>query len=460
MLKNSKTGLVLLISFSILSCANLSTKDDVKSTINSSLPDIPDNWHSLKIDGEFENDFIDQFNDPILENLVNEALSSNNDLLSAAANVERSKALAEQAGASLKPMVNLAFGGTRSGGVESNTPKQTSLNANLQVQWELDLWGRVRSGAKTAYASYQAVEADYQYAKHSIAANVAKAYFSTLEAAKQETLLLSTLANLNKTSQIVNLQYKNGLASSQDVSLVKTDLANIQEQLETLKASKRQGLRALEILVGRYPSAEIDIANKLPVIPPFPNSGIPSELLERRPDIVAVERRVAAAFYALDQAKAAQLPTISLTSGVGGTSSELSNVLKPENLAWQLASNLLAPLFDGGLRESQVNAANADQKAAIAAYTQTVLTAFSEVENSLDSGISLQNRLMLLEEAKKESNNALRVAELNYNEGEIALLDVLTIQQRVTAAESSLVSVYRSLLEQRINIFLALGGEW
>ena len=198
----------------------------------------------------------------------------------------------------------------------------------------------------------------------------------------------------------------------------------------------------------------------LPDAPPPPPAGVPSEILERRPDLVAAERNVAAAFNSLQSAKAARLPAISLTSEIGGTSDSLTNLLDPANVAWTVAGNLVAPLFDGGQRQSQVDISTAEQKQAVAAYGQAALDAFGEVESNLDQGVVLVDRLSSLSEAAAEANEAYRIARLRYDEGETDLIDVLNIQQRVFSAESNLAAVQRLLLDQRVNLNLALGGSW
>ena len=198
----------------------------------------------------------------------------------------------------------------------------------------------------------------------------------------------------------------------------------------------------------------------MPDVPPPPAAGLPSELLERRPDIIAAERRVAAAFNAVTQAKAARLPALSLTGEVGSASRSLSNLLNPANVGWQLGTNLLAPVFDGGARREQVAIATAEQEQALAAYGQAALEAFGELETTLDQGVVVAQRKVDLEEAAREAGRAFRIANLRYQEGETDLLDVLTIQQRVITAQRNLTSVQRLLLDQRVHLHLALGGHW
>ena len=433
---------------------------DVDQAVESETPVLPEQWGTKSDAGVVQVGWIEIFNDPALTRLVTDAQTNNRDLAVAAANVDRAWALARQAGAVLSPDISLAATGGRSGSSDSSSPTTTKLSLGLQVSWEADLWGRLRAGQRGAVASAQAVEADYRFAQYSLAAATAKAYFTSIEAKFQADIARETVEILEETQRIVNVKHDNGMASAQDVSLTRSDLASARERLTTVEGSYRDALRALEVLLGRYPSAELDVRDSLPAVPPPPPAGIPSELLERRPDIVAAERRVAAAFNATAQAQAARLPTVGLTGNLGGASSSLSDLLDPANVAWSAGANLLAPIFDGGRRREAVEIATAEQKQALAAYGQAALNAFSELESNLDQGTVIAQREVDLEVAAREAEKAFRIASLRYEEGEEDLLSVLTIQQRVISAKSALSSVERLLLEQRINLNLALGGSW
>ena len=405
-------------------------------------------------------DWLSSFQDPLLIDLVKQSLANNRDLMAASANVERARAMAVQAGAQLKPQANLAFAHSRTGSDSGAMPNASSQTLSVQLNWEVDLWGRISAGQQAALVSAEAAEADYKYAQHSLAAASAKAYFVAIEAGQQAGILKNILASLEETLRIVNVQHDNGLATGQDVALTRSDLASSREQLLTLEASQREALRALEVLLGRYPSGDLGVKSTLPQLPGMPPLGIPSEVLERRPDLIASERRVAAAFNQVTQAKAARLPQLNLTSNIGGSSNSLSDITNPANLTWQLASNLLTPIFDGGARKAQVDIANAEQKQALATYAQAALTAFNEVETNLDLGTTLTGREKELNLALSEAKKAYRIAQLRHQEGEIALIDLLAIQQRVLSAESNKLSVQRLALEQRVNLLLALGGDW
>ena len=165
-------------------------------------------------------------------------------------------------------------------------------------------------------------------------------------------------------------------------------------------------------------------------------------------------------FNNTEQAKAARLPSLGLTGSFGGSSDALSSLLDPANLAWQAGTSLLVPIFDGGARKQEVKVATAEQEQALAAYGATAQTAFSEVESALDQGTVLANRNVELAEVATESAEAFRISQLRYKEGEAELLDTLTIQRRVNAANSSLATIQRLQLQQRIDLYLALGGDW
>ena len=452
--------LVLAISVGALSaCASLTSPSEAGAAARGSLPDAPDAWSMARERvGAVEAGWLDRLDDPVLSDLVREAQSNNRNLQAAGANVERSWALAGQAGAALSPVVSLNSSGGRGGSVEGSSADSFSLS--LQASWEADIWGRIRAGNQAAVLSAQSAEADYIYSQYSLAAAVARSYFLAIEAGLQADVAQKTLDALSETDRIVGVQQEFGLATSQDVALSKSDLAHTRASRIAAQGAQRDALRALEVLLGRYPAAELAVRAGLPAMPPQPNPGIPSSILERRPDVVAAERSVAAAFNSLDQAKAARMPSVSLTGSLGGTSPDLSNLLNPTNIAWQAATSLVAPLIDGGLRESQVRQATADQTQAIAGYAQTALEAFQEVENGLDQSVVLRDRSASLRVAAEEANKALRIARLRYDEGETDLLDVLTIQQRVFSSDADFVSIERSRLDAWINLNLALGGNW
>lgn len=433
----------------------------ISAAVQESVIDIPDRWTAAQTQvGDIRIGWIDALDDPILTGLVEAAQINNRNLQAAALNVQRSWILARQAGVGLKPNVGLSLGSNRQVFIDGPIPDTAAFNWGLQASWEADIWGRIKAGEKAAIASAQSTEADYRFTQHSIAAAVANAYFIGLEASLQAQVAQQTLSTLTETNRVVNVQYAEGVAMAQDIALSASDLASTRASLIGAEGSYRDAIKAIEVLVGRYPAGELKTRTNFPTVPPMPPAGLPSSLLERRPDIIASERKVAAAFYGLDQAKVASLPNLALTGNTGGNSSQFLNMLDPKNILLNIAGSITAPLFDGGFNKLQIEQAEIEQKQAVAAYAQTVLTAFQEVETSLNQMVVVRARAEALREAASQSDRALAIAIIRYEEGETDLLDMLTIQQRVFNAQSAFVSAERARFDAWINLNQALGGHW
>jgi NodT family efflux transporter outer membrane factor (OMF) lipoprotein len=452
---------LLLPAVLVLSaCVTVETgSKEAREIAASQIQDQPDEWTAAAARvGRVESGWIESFDDQTLTAFVTEAQANNRNLRAAALNVERAWLLAEQSGATLSPQVNATLGGGSQGNFEGQN--SDSFNVGVQASWELDIWGRLRSGQQSAVESAEAADADYRFAQYSIAAGVARAYFGAINAEQQRQISQDIVEVLNETNRIVLIQFENGFASAQDVALAQANVAISSDTLESATAGRDSAIRSLEVLLGRYPSTDLFVGAELPKKPSNPPAGLPSDLLERRPDLIAAERRIAASIDGLDQAKAARLPSISLTGGVGGASSDLSNLLNPTNLVWQVASSLLVPVLDGGGRQTQVEISTVEQMAAVESYADAALTAFTEVENALADGETLERRKVFLEQASEASNEALRLARLQYDVGEIDLLSVLQLEEAAFGARSNLLTLRRLELDQYIDLNLALGGSW
>jgi NodT family efflux transporter outer membrane factor (OMF) lipoprotein len=422
------THLFAALAVVLAGCGSVATEKatdaDAAEAIDRQIPVLGQQWSTAASSGAVQSNWIESFGDPALTALVIEAQSNNPSLAAAAANLDRSWALARSAGAALMPDANLV-GLASESGTTANSASSTSLILGARVSWEPDLWGRLRAGRRSAQANAQSVEADFRSAQYSLAAATARAYFTAIEARNQADIAREAVSILEGTLQIVNLSYENGHATAQDVSLSRSDLATARG----LEGAQRDAVRSVEAILGRYPEAVLEVREALPEPPPPPPAGLPSELLERRPDLVAAERRVASAFNATAQVRTARLPTIGLTGTLGNASDSLSDLLDPGNAVWIAGSSLLAPIYDGGRREAALEVATADQERALAAYGQTALNAFREVEMLLDQGLVFEQQVVALSEAVTESEAAFRIVTRRYEEGEESLLSVLTIRR-------------------------------
>ncbi|HWH48037.1 MAG TPA: TolC family protein [Burkholderiales bacterium] len=396
------------------------------------------------------------FNEPRLEALVDEALARNVNLRIAAAQVEQARASLKIAGGALKPAVGLlARGGADLGGDGSG------LNgAVLTASWELDLWGRVRYGQRAASRQLASVQADYIYARQSIAALVAKGWFVAAESALQRQLARDMLAAAERLVELAEVRRRVGSGDEMDVVLAQANVQSYRDGLRQLDLAREQALRSLEALAGRYPAATLEAIDVLPLLPPPAAAGIPSELLERRPDVVAAERRVAAAFDRVQEAKTARLPKISLTAGLASITSELFVLQDRDNPSLTGGVAMSLPIFTGGALEGQVELRTAEQKRAVAEYAATGLNAFNEVETTLSNESTLTDRQAILERLVAQNQRVLALSEIKYRVGTADLRAVLNDQLKLYSSRTQLVRVQAERFVQRVNLHLALGGNY
>ena len=428
------------------------------ATVRDSLPNlqVPDRFAAAGNPGQVADGWLAEFHDPQLDALVREVLRNNPDLRIAAARVEQAAAYVKAAGATLYPQVSaLARGGGTLSGDSSGLQ-----GAGIFANWELDVWGRVRAGRESAQTQYGSAELDAQYARQSLAALAAKSWFLATEARLQKGIAEDMVASMDRQLGLAEDRLRIGRGDQNDVTLARASVATYRDSVRSLEYAYRQSLRALESLAGRYPAGAIEVPAQLAAIPGDVPVGLPSELLERRPDVVAAERRVAAAFYRVEEAKAARLPRISLTAAVTSISSDLFVLKDRDNPVWSAGAAINAPLFLGGQLQAQIDVRTAEQKQAVAEYGAVGSRAFSEVESALSAVFTLQDREQLLKQAVAENTRALDFANVRYRVG---VGDLRAVQQQALALDATrtaLLRVQAEQLVQRVNLHLALGGSF
>ena len=447
----------------ILAACSVGPAPEVEKNMASMAP--ADGWKAGGVGGEVKNGWIANFGDPLLIKLVSEGMDKNPDLLIASARLDQSIAEAKKAGAALVPTADLNSSGSRQqpfrSGSGENFPEGTAaLGASLQLNWELDIWGRMRDAKRGAGAQLLASQADYDFARRSLAAQIGKAYFFSVQTKLQRDLTQQFVSNYQDTLRIVQARFDGGTVTRQDVANAKADLATAQQSAQASETAFNEANRSLETLLGRYPANEMKVAKDLQAVPPSIPSGLPSWILERRPDVIAAERRVAAAYQFTKEAQAARLPRLALTASVGGSSNVLQEIVNPRNVLANFGANLFAPLFDGGLRKADFEKAQGAQKEAVANYTKVALKAFQDVENALDREESLNKQESSLAEAAKNYTEARKIAEVRYKEGATDLTNVLVVQRQEIQAISNLIRTKGERLAQRVNLHLALGGNF
>jgi NodT family efflux transporter outer membrane factor (OMF) lipoprotein len=423
------------------------------------LPDAaaPGQWTAGRpAPGEVQGDWLATFKDPRLEALVMEAIAHNADLSLAAARVEQAAAYVRAAGGQLYPAVDLLA----RGGGEMSGDNSGLEGVLVSASWELDLWGRVRYSKRSAEDQYASTEADYAYARQSLAAQVAKSWFLATEASLQRDLLTEVVTAATKLLELADNRWDVGIGSEFDVASARVNLESYRDRLRQVQLAYEQALRGLELLVGRYPAAEIEAPAQFGELTAGIPAGLPSELLERRPDVIAAQKRIAAAFSRVKEAQAARLPRISLTGSVSDLSSELFVLQDRDNPVWSIGGSLFAPLFTGGTLKAQVEIRTAEQKQAVAQYVQAARAAFGDVENALSSELALEDRETILAAAVSDSARALELAEIRYRVGSG---DLRSVEQQQLAYQTSRMNLLRVQAErrvQRVNLHLALGGDF
>jgi NodT family efflux transporter outer membrane factor (OMF) lipoprotein len=417
--------------------------------------DLPQQWAaSAQASAPTTDRWLVAFNDPQLDTLVQEALAFNPDLMVAAARVEQAAGYVKLSGATLYPQVNLL--GTGSLGQDSSGVQGVGVFLN----WELDLWGRIRAGRAASQDQYVSAELDAEYARQSLAALVAKGWFLATEARLQRAIAADMAAAAERQLGLAQDRQRVGVGDEYDVAQARASLATYRDSVRSLDLAFQQALRSLELLVGRYPAAALGVPAQLAPMPGPVPVGMPSALLERRPDVVAAERRVAAAFFRVEEAKTARLPRISLTASVNTISSEVFVLKDRDNPVWSAGAGLVAPLFLGGQLQSQVEIRTAEQKQAVAEYGRIGARAFGEVENALAAGFTLEQREAILQQAVADNARAVELASIRYRVGSGDLRAVQQQSLALYAARTALLRVQSERLVQRVNLHLALGGSF
>jgi len=451
---------------------------------------IPGHWAGPHRSGTVVPNWVLSFHDPELTALVTDAVERNPDLKAAAARVEASRAAVRIAASSLYPRIAMKGLGERQGqhlwgdlghdinppdfgnsGVENSggagldtsvddTSKRWVYGIAAGAAWEADVWGRIRSKKAAAKAESQALEADYEFARQSLAAAVARAYFTTIEAAQQEANAQDTLNIYQEYSNLTDIQKQHGFASDFDVSQIKSRTASAEDTLYTAQAVRAQTIRAIEVVTSHYPAGRFDVRRSFPGQPRAVPAGMPAQILERRPDLIASERRFAAAFHRVNEARTARLPRFVLSAGSGLGTAELDGVGTLNAVLWTFAAGVTQPIFFGGELQAAVDLRTAEQKAAAASYVGHALRAFGEVEDALANDYYLRKREGALSDAVSSSADSVKFGRLQLEQGQVDMFTVLRLTGENLAAKVQLTQIRASRLRERVNLYLALGGDF
>lgn len=411
------------------------------------------------------------YQDQILNDLMDSALRNNKDIKLAVARIEEADATMREVGAFLLPQVNLDARGQRSRFTEAgafpqfvSNPRDT-FNIQLGTTFELDFWGKLGRAKESARA--QALAS--RYAKETVAVSLTglvATHYLTLRSLEAQIIVASeNLKSRDASLALTKRRLEGGVASALDVHQSEVALATLTAQLAELNRLKSLALHQLSVLTGDLNlvmtgvSLAVSDISKLPV-PPIPPVGLPSSLMESRPDIKQAEEQMIAANANIGVAKAALYPSISLTASLGGESLELSDILKSSARIWSGGLNLYLPVFDSGKLNAKVDQASAKQKQAFAAYEGAIENAFREVNDALVSLRQFTERETALKQSQEAAKKALEIAENRYKSGYTAYLDVLDAQRVYNDAGLAYIQSRQARLVATVDLFKALGGGW
>jgi NodT family efflux transporter outer membrane factor (OMF) lipoprotein len=394
------------------------------------------------------------FGDPVLNELEEQVSVSNQTLKAAEGRYSQARSAVQAARAGFFPTLGGDAGATRS----RNTG--TRYTVGIDARWEADLWGRIRRLVEAASANEQASAADLEGARLSIQAELANTYFQLRVSDVGRELLEETVKSLQTNYDLTQNRYRAGVAAKVDVVQAESQLLSTQANLLDLRATRAQLEHALAVLIGKPPAAfslpSVPFNAHMPDIPP----GLPSTLLQRRPDVAAAERDMAAANARIGVAEAAYFPALTLSGSAGFAGSELAKLISAPNRFWSLGIGLAGTILDFGGRSAAVESARAEYDIAVANYRQTVLTGFQEVETALATIHWLAEEEKVQREATRAARESVTLTRNQYRSGTVSFLAVALVQATQFNEERQQVILLGRRLTASISLIRALGGTW
>jgi outer membrane protein, multidrug efflux system len=409
------------------------------------------------------------FHDPELDTLEVQADTANRDVKMAIARVDEAIAAAGSARSYLFPTVSAqpqvarareAQDRPNNGNTEGRAATYTDIQLPLVLNYEIDAFGRLRRTLEAARATAQASEADLRFVRLATEAAVAIDYYELREADQELSVVDGTVNDLQQALNLTELRFRNGLSSDLEVAEAKTLLDQTKASEQSLKIQREQLQHALAILLGRTPESLTLPSQPSNPEPPVVPVGLPSDLLQRRPDIAEADRNVAAATAGIGIAKAAYFPQLSLTGIAGYESNSPTSLLNWQNTIAGLAASAVAPIFTGGRLRAGVDQARAKYRESLAAYEKTVLVSYQEVEDQLSALHYLATQSQLQELALRDASRAEQIASDRYERGLVGYLDVVTAEQNVLFNERTATQISGQRLVASVVLIKALGGGW
>ena len=396
---------------------------------------------------------------PTVKQLVTQALKNNQQLRQERFDVEIQKQQLIITGAALWPSLDIS---SRVGRSKNNRPVSynNSSSVSLELGYEIDLWGKLSNAKRRDNLNYLAQQARYEQAKQQLIADVVTNWFSLISAEQLLDLFKRREANAKQNLEIIESGYRQGLNEALDVYLARNELNNERSRIATQQANLSQSARRLERLLGEYPKGLLAANNDLPVINDDIPLGLPSELITRKPTLRASWYQLLATDASLAYAHKQRFPSLNLSAGLSDSTNRVSDLFSPSSLAWSLIGSISAPIFNGGRLAANEEIASLQTQKQEQAYLQSLYDAFSDVENAISQQQSLKARYQSTLQAQENALAAEQLSFEQYQSGLVSYTTVLDAQARSFDAQSSLIEIKNQLLTNRINLHVALGGDF
>jgi NodT family efflux transporter outer membrane factor (OMF) lipoprotein len=400
------------------------------------------------------------FGDPLLDGLASKVVVSNQNVAAAAAAYSRARALVREQRAALFPNVTLNGDATRNGGSGSASTRNQSYQVSIGSSWEPDVWGRLRAGVTNASASAQASQADLALATLSAQGELVTDYLALRETDAEIALYDATVAGYQRSLDITNNRYAAGIAPKTDLLQAQSQLSTAQADRAGLTQQRAQYEHAIAVLIGQAPGdfslPPAAWSAAVPLVPP----GLPSELLQRRPDIASAERQMAAANASIGIARSAYYPSFGLSGSLGSSAGRIGDLFGASTTLWSLGLSAAQTIFDAGAIRARVEEAQATYDQTVANYRQAVLTALSDVENQLSASRVLAIQYTLRQAASAQADESERLILNQYRAGQVVYTDVVASQAAALSARRALVQTTVSRQTTAVALIQSLGGGW
>ena len=471
----SKISITILITILLTSCIQKTPRQNIQSQLA-----IPDQWQSQAQPDLIQNqalavDWLNDFADPALKQLVNEALTHNYDLSAAAINLEITHTAVLSSRAGLFPTVNLSSNRSALSGdiqqrigddIISAPLDQVDYSGSLNVSWEVDIWGRQYDEFKASHQDLKTNEQDYKAARLSLTGSVVQSWYGLIATRLQRELAEKNVASSKKIHALTQKRYQHKLVTKLDLAQARSRLYQAQNELYQRQQTEHESTRALEILLGRYPSAEIKTASNLPKLSSLYSDdqqnlslGSPTDVLSQRPDILSAEAAMTAAGLRAREARKTLLPTLNISEFFSlSNEASISSLLSLENVLQTLSISLIQPIFQGGALRASIKAEKKRAEVAVANYAQVVLEAFVEIENAIDAEHYLEQQENIQRLAVDEAIESQSLIGQQYSKGITDIFNVLDVEQQRFNSEEQLISAQLARLDNRVRLYLSLGG--